>query len=823
MSSHGLAWGLALLLGLVLCIPSRAQEADDGAELDPEEVITIAIQEDGIPIADFIDHASQETGKVFILGPKVIQQLETGRNRSVKITNRIRVKRKHYFETFKLILQTNDLFAFPAGDPEANLFIVEDLSNTAAKNAIKTRSSFVPEEDLEEWRYKTDVISTVIDFEHMDASRAKSDLQQIVNTREAGAVTTIPGVNSIIITEFAPTVYYVAQMLKRMDLAEERFNLEFAKIRLDYADPEELQPIIADLLETEDDLFGGTQQRAPRGRTAASGVPKAPPAKIIPDGRTNSLIVYAIPEDLEQIRDLVNKLDEEVKTPIPDIWQYQLKHAVADEVAETLNEVVEASTGSRRLSGRTQTGQRSQQGVTGFVDQQIVIVPEDHTNSLLIRASGTQYQWLAELLEEIDRRLPQVLIEAAIVELSEDFSTSFGVELASLDLADDPNADITRGFGFTGFGITDFIDQDGDGIPELRLPSLDSLASGGFTGGIFRFPGFQVPFILNAIGTDNQSNLLSIPSVLTNDNASATITVSESQTTTTSSLAGGGVSQGGFGGFEEAPLTLSISPHISADDYLRLDIELLVENFTGSEREVAGQVIPAPKTTRELLASVTVPNNATVVIGGLTQKLITEDRTKVPFLGDLPLIGALFRNTNKSERKTTLYLFVTPHILEDETFDDLYDLTYQRELEVEALIGDNINLFDPQFQAKKTRRKALERAGLAPTERDLLDIPRYRSPTEAPPVEEPDEIPVEGEKPEIEDPPVPLTDDPPDGDGSDGSGSGAGGSGESSAPGSDEATEGAPDLPEEAPREAPGRESRDGTDSAPTPDRSKRP
>jgi general secretion pathway protein D len=763
-----LALALACMLGGLPAVgwaqPDPAEEPPtetDSAEaptLDPDEIIVIAIQKDGIPLSDFLQHASQQTGRTFVIGPKADAVLKAGRSKSVQITNAIEVRRVDYFDTFKAILKANELHVFPIGNPETGLYLVEDLSNNASKADAKTRAEFVPYDELmadASWQYRTDIISTVIEFKHMAEARAKTDLQQIVNTREAGAITTVPEVNSIIVTEFAPTVFHVARMLKLMDQSEARFELIFEKLRLVHADPEELQPILADLLETEDGdgLFGGAQQaRASRARGGvSSGAAKKPSPKIIPDSRTNSLIVYAVEEDLTAIKDLVEKLDEEVKEVVPDIYRYQLKHAVAEEVAETLNEVVEASTGSRRLSSARSAGARSQQTAGGgYVEQEIVIVPENHTNSLLIRASGTQYAWLQKLLEDIDRRLPQVLIEAAIVELAENFSEAFGVELGYLDLADDPNAEITRGFGFTGFGITEFIDQDGDGIPELRLPSLENLASGGFTGGIFRFPGFQVPFILQMIAGDNKSNLLSIPSVLTNDNGSATITVSESQTTTTSSLSGGGVSQGGFGGYEEAPLTLSISPHISADDYLRLDIELLVENFTGTEREVNGQVIPAPKTTREVLASVTVPNGATVVLGGLTQKQATEDRSKVPFLGDLPLVGFLFRNTQSTERRSTLYLFVTPHILKDEKFEDLFDITYQSELEVQALVGDAVNLFDPAFAENQRRREAeARRSAPRPGERpDLLDIPRYRSPSELEPMtDETVEVPtVEGEE-----------------------------------------------------------------------------
>jgi len=762
---------LAILAG-----PAFAQDPEDEAStqpgvgapapqpLDPDEIVHIAVTPEGIPLEEFIRTASKETGKVIIIGPTTAQTLgPAGRapGKNVKFTDTINVPRRELFDTIKAILKANNLFLFDVAAPEVNLFIVEDLSQQAAKGSARTQAKFVEYQELLDdpsWGYRTEIISTVIPLRYLDIARAKSELTPLVDARTVGNITTIPAVNSIIVTEFAPAVRQIAKMLMIMDQEESRYEMLFEKIALMHADPEEMQPILADLLEAEDgggDIFGGAQ----RGRPAPGGASearKAPSPKIIPDPRTNSLIVYAIQEDMDKIKDLIGKLDEEVREVIPDVHRYELKHAVAEQVAETLNQVIEASTGSRFSRNRA-AGMRSQQaGAAGAIpEEEVVIVPEPHTNSLLIRASGTQFQWIRQLLDEIDKRLPQVLIEAAVVELTGSFSDTFGVELGYLDLSDDPNANITRGFGFTGWGITEFVDQDGDGIPELRLPPLEGLATGGLTGGIYHFPGFQIPFILQAISTDNESNLLSLPSVLTNDNGSATIVVGSEQATTSSTLAGSGVSQGGFSGYQSADLTLEISPHISSDDYLRLDINLDVVSFTGSERIISGQVIPAPRTKRTVNASVTVPNESTVILGGLIQNQTTDSRSKVPFFGDLPLVGWLFRTTTSSEDKRTLYLFVTPHILKDEDFTDLFELTRIKELEVHALIGDEIKLFDPDFTLERPSDRVVPY-----DEKELdeylreLDIPRYRSPSEvertpepeasAAPSAAPAEMPVDG-------------------------------------------------------------------------------
>jgi len=189
----------------------------------------------------------------------------------------------------------------------------------------------------------------------------------------------------------------------------------------------------------------------------------------------------------------------------------------------------------------------------------------------------------------------------------------------------------------------------------------------------------------------------------------------DSNPTQTSTQAAAGGSQTGFGGYEDAGVTLTISPSISASGYLRLNISLVISTFTGA----SSSDLPPPKTTRTITTSVNVPDGDTMVIGGIITEADTKDTSKIPWLGDIPLLGRLFRRDANSNTRTTLYFFVTPHILEDENFADLSEISYKAKLEAAARIGaDRVKIIDPNFQSSG------DQVDLSP-----FELPLYRSPS----------------------------------------------------------------------------------------------
>jgi type II secretory pathway component GspD/PulD (secretin) len=237
----------------------------------------------------------------------------------------------------------------------------------------------------------------------------------------------------------------------------------------------------------------------------------------------------------------------------------------------------------------------------------------------------------------------------------------------------------------------------------------------GITAGIIDGDDFSLPFLLRLLRRRTNANVLSVPSILVNNNGEAEITIVDEIpfTQVTAFGGGGGQTQENFQGYEEAGIALTISPSISASRYLRLGVELEVSNFVGSP---SASNIPPPRVTRTLKTTVNVPDGDTMVIGGVITSNQSQTRRSTPWLGDLPVIGALFRRDADTEDRRTLYFFVTPHILADKDFADLAEFSYGIKMKAADVIGsDKLRLVDPDFSTGETG-----------DELQAFDIPLYR-------------------------------------------------------------------------------------------------
>ena len=195
--------------------------------------------------------------------------------------------------------------------------------------------------------------------------------------------------------------------------------------------------------------------------------------------------------------------------------------------------------------------------------------------------------------------------------------------------------------------------------------------------------------IYRALNTVTKTRVLQLPSIVTTDNEEATIQVLEEQATTDSTTSSGGNVSGGFQSFQEAGTTLAISPHIANDDYLLLNINLEVSVFLGEPKTLGTIQIPADRLRRNIQTAVMVPNRHTVVIGGLIGQQDRGEVDQVPYLGQIPILGELFKSTLKSNRETNLFLFVTPTILKATVpdFSDYDQVTCDRKRKADELIG----------------------------------------------------------------------------------------------------------------------------------------
>ncbi len=493
------------------------------------------------------------------------------------------------------------------------------------------------------------LVTAIIELQFADPTQVERTLtQRLVDRQGVGSIVSVLNQPVIIMRDFSREIKYYAEIIRAIDVMPKSVEMKVYTLQNAFA---------SDVAQYLQQLAGGVRSGgriAPRGVATTTGLE----AQFVADVRTNKLIVLTYPENFENIEKVITELDEEIPEGTGNIHIYMLKHTDATKMAVALQSIL---TGQSQRT--TQTVRRGTQ-----VPQQLQAIPsrvvaEDQNNALIIEAEKKDYDELMQIIKQLDIRRPQVLIEAAIIEVSANSTTNMGIELATVDVA---------GQGFRGAGGSYF------GLSTLDPETLTKQPAGalGLTALMYKDEFDRIPVLVNMLRTNSDVNVLSSPRLLTNDNEQGEIKVTDQVATATYVDPQQGSAYQSFGGYQDAGLTLTITPHISTDNYLRLEIQLKIEQFTSAP--VAGSTTPPPKTTREIKGVITVPDREIIVIGGLTSEEETETVNKIPILGDIPILGFLFRNTSVVKRKTNLYVFITPHIMNDEEFNSIKKISREQ-------------------------------------------------------------------------------------------------------------------------------------------------
>ncbi|NIS69749.1 MAG: type II secretion system secretin GspD, partial [Proteobacteria bacterium] len=635
-------WGLGVwaLLGVLL---AGLLFANHGVteEIGNKGLITVNFQDTNLRVV--IKFISELTGKNFIVDSKV-----KGR---VTVISPTKITIEEAYRMFESILEVEGYTTIPAG---------RIIKIVPAREAKTSGIDTIPDKERRALRGEQ-FVTRIIHLNYIDADSVTPVIKPLVS-RESSLVT-YSYTNDIILTDNIPNVRKVLNLLEELDV--EGFQVEISVLPLEFANAKELASELLTIFEAKAPPTTRPTKRAKQ--PTVTGVGTKRPVKIIPDERTNSLVVVASGDDTRQVEELVVKLD--VPPPIGKgrINVVYLKNADSEELATTLKEITAAG---------KKVEVPGQKGVELAGD--VVITPDKATNSLVITASPQDFEVLKGVIEQLDIRRPQVFVEGLIMEVSMDRLRELGVEFRSIpeDLAKDTSVADTKVFGGTSF------------IGPITDPfSLQGLALGAADGTI-TFGGvtfLNVGALIRALETDTDTNILSTPHLLTTDNEEAEIVVAENvpflvRTTATAS---------GFPVEEierkDVGLTLRITPQISEGDFLRLNIYEEI-----SQVQPAGTVQGAVDLTtlkRSARTTVVVRDHQTVVIGGLIADNVTDSVSKVPWLGDIPLLGHLFRSTQTTTRKNNLLIIITPHIVR--TSRDLEGFYKEKRGEMEKILEES--------------------------------------------------------------------------------------------------------------------------------------
>ncbi len=665
----------------------------------------------GVNLQTLTKICQQATGINFTYDAQIQTQLDTT---TVLMFGIKRIPKEDFYNFFQILMFINNFVCAEVGPEHLRVVVIQPLTPVGGARPIKTQTIYVLPEELESYSDQVAThITTVLSLPNVDVRQLTNSLRSLLTDNVNQAAIPVGNTDSIILQGFASNVAALARLLQLVDEEMGRdteVQPVFDMIPLEFAAAEDVADVVDQLLEAAKRVRQQTRTGAPAAGATAQLQTGGGEVEILVDNRTNSLIVMALPDDMQNIKELVARLDVDVIEPERTYRIYALDNVSAEEVADVLDEFI---TDASRITptGGAATSPQGGQGRTASrssSNSDVVVVPDPTTNSLLIAASKSRYEEILDLIVSLDKRQDQVLIETALIELTTTDLRDIGVELGFADI---PGVSETGGFGLSSFGLSSFVDTDGDGIPDLRQPNITAQ---GLSAGILDGDDFSLPMLISAAAERRDTNVLNIPSVLVNNNGNAHVTSKDEQPTTQITATGGvGGTQENFKEYVEAGITLDISPSISASGYLRLTIFLEVSSFLGA---VSGS-IPPPKVTRTIQTTVNVPDGDTMVIGGIIKDNKGKTRAMIPWLGDLPILGPLFRRDTQDSNRTTLYFFVTPHILRDVDFADLAELSYQKKMESAEVIGaDRIQYVDPDFGGGEDR---IDFHG--------FDVPLYRS------------------------------------------------------------------------------------------------
>ncbi|NLW83434.1 MAG: hypothetical protein GXY41_03370 [Phycisphaerae bacterium] len=419
-------------------------------------------------------------------------------------------------------------------------------------------------------------------------------------------------------------------------------------------------------------------------------------------GATNSLLIYATPRQHSAIAMVIAHTDRQRSRMFAPYVVYALENKDPAELADILNQLIketieEAATGTPSApDARIQT--RPTQTVATLPsgeEQRIRIVADTKTYSLIVYANQRNQQWVGELIRELDAYRPQVLLDVTLVEISRDDDFNYAINI----LNSIPDLTNTSGITDTFSGVGEAVYNKDDILTRLLAPGSDRSQFIDLKSNQGRFTGFygndKVMALLTAMQTKKYGRIMANPKLLVNDNEQGTI---ETKTTTYITRTTVNYLQGTSGTTNtltpvesqtfdpyDASIKMDITPRISKGDNLRLEITLNRSDFLGfdptSER-------PPNKAESDVQTVVTVPDGYTIILGGMDKVNQSKGGTKVPILGDLPLIGGLFRSTSNTSQENKLYVFVKANILRpgtDLASEDLKNISSEYQIEFEGI------------------------------------------------------------------------------------------------------------------------------------------
>ncbi|HVN90595.1 MAG TPA: type II secretion system secretin GspD [Candidatus Binataceae bacterium] len=755
----------------------------DGGRPSSKDLITLNYQNVDIPVLARL--ISELTGKNFVIDENV--------RGKVSIISPTRVTPEQAYSIFQSVLQLKGFTTVQAG-PIIKIIPARDVRQSAA--LTQSQEPGLAEGD--------EYVTRMVRLRNTDATSLMSVVQPMIS--HDGLVAAFPQDNTLIITDSAYNVQRLLKIIGTLDIRGVQRNVAVIPLRLAFAT--DMAGQIDKIMSVrEAALHGGAAPRPGVGVVAPAAQGAATTYSVVPDERTNSLIVLAGPLQMREIKDLVLKLDVHSPNEMYRLHVIHLKYAPAAQIVDTLNGLLggggntgtlspqtgrnslgrnsgmqstsfgsgfgggyggggsgsqfgsafgsgsfsssgygglgggggfgaggggirSGSTGTGTGTGATGTGSASTGSSGGrgtLFENPVSVTADPATNSLIISAAPQDYETLRRVIEQLDVPRVQVFVQAILVEVSLDHTKNIGVNyLASTSLGGNvlgvgnlnygalQNA-LGNPLGLTGLGIG-LASGSKCNVPTTALGGSTSTGTTGSSVTTVSVPCDLA--LLTALQSDVHTNVLSAPTLLTADNEEATIVVGQNVPFVGSASANSALSGQIFNSVDRqnVGITLDMVPQVASGDSVRLDVYEEVSNVVAGTANQSTNPLGPTTTIRSASTSVFVQNHRTAVIGGLISNETDTTRQGVPFISDIPVIGNLFTENDRENRKLNLIIFLTPHVIR--TRDDLTALAIdQRQDFVKQLGRQEVNsmpasqfqqLYKPTFNAPISPQRDLQ-------------------------------------------------------------------------------------------------------------------
>ena len=628
-------WGflMALLMG-VMFSPSALYAANANSNAD-----TWKINMKEADIRNFIEQISDITGYSFVVDMRV--------KGKVTVVSHADMTSDEIFAMFQSVLRVHGYASIKSG---------------AIYKIVPTQGAKQDNLPLSSGGNNTEqMVTRVIPVKNTNAVELVPILRPMVP--QYGHLAAVTSANALIISDHASNIERIVNIVRRIDNEESE---EIEVIQLTHAWVGDVVKLLEELTPVK------TSGKKSKGGSRV---------RVVAEERTNRLILRGEKSARARVKGLVVELDKPAEA-VGSTQVIYLRHANAVKMAEILRGVISGKPIASSSKGKKSSKRGRSSATKASSSDNVTIQPDESLNALVIRAAPSNLAEIRSIIDQLDVRRAQVLIEAAVIEITGSVGKGVGIQWGAAS----ENALVGGvNFGNVGNSLNDLI------AAAISSTPSGALANGATIGGgqLDEFGNVEFGIVLQAISNATNTNLLSTPSIMTLDNEEASIIVGENVPFVTGSQ----LSSSGSNPFQtverkDVGLTLKVTPQVNAGDTIRLQVEQETSNVTTTAETIQATDVVTAK--RAIKTTVLANDGQIIVLGGLMREDVEISVSKVPLLGDIPLIGALFRSTNKKHVKRNLVVLLHPTIVRtpekaDEISSRYYENVKSVQLEVDEL------------------------------------------------------------------------------------------------------------------------------------------